>query len=108
MIKLENCPFCDGIAIFKCKSKIQKTDGIGFSFSIGCTRCGTEYPQGGEITLILTDGGSVKYTKDERLDIAAKWNIRTVTSSTPEMPRILLGEVKTVLFNAAEEIKNDT
>lgn len=41
MTKLENCPFCDGIAIFKCKSKIEKTDGIGFSFSIGCTRCGT-------------------------------------------------------------------
>ena len=78
MIKLDKCPFCGGEAIFYTTSEFRKNSEQGFYFKIKCTRCGIVYPLEGKVSLTLEESGTVRYTEDNRLELASKWNTRTI------------------------------
>lgn len=76
MFKLEKCPFCGGEAIFNTTSEFTKSSELGFHFKIKCTRCGITAPFEGKVSLTLEEGGTVRYTEDNRFELANKWNTR--------------------------------
>lgn len=78
MIKLDNCPFCGGEAIFDTASKFTKASEIGFYFKIKCTRCGITFPIEGEVSLTMENCGTLRYTKDNRIELASAWNSRII------------------------------
>lgn len=78
MIKLEKCPFCGGEAIFYITGEVTKHFEIGFGFKIKCTRCGITFPTAGKVSLTLEDSGTLRYTEDNRLELASKWNSRII------------------------------
>ena len=84
MIKLEKCPFCGGEAIFNTTSIFSKSSEVGFYYKIKCTRCGITYPVEGKVSLILDENGIVRYTEDNRLELASKWNSRIIEEAKNE------------------------
>lgn len=76
MIELKECPFCGGKAIFRTKSTITGSANVGFYFSIKCEKCGLEYPEHGAVTLLLNEEGTVSFIKDDRYELAVRWNSR--------------------------------
>lgn len=78
MIRLDKCPFCGGEAIFNTISEFTKGSELGFYFKIKCTRCGVTYPIQGKVSLALEESGTVRYTEDNRFELANKWNSRII------------------------------
>lgn len=76
--KLDNCPFCGGKAIFDITSEFTKHSEIGFAFKIKCTRCNITFPEDGKVSLTLEENGTLRYTEDNRLDLASAWNSRII------------------------------
>lgn len=78
MIKLDKCPFCSGKAIFQTTGLCTKPSELGFHFKIKCARCGITFPTEGNVSLTLEESGTVRYTEDNRLELASKWNSRII------------------------------
>lgn len=76
MIELKECPFCGGKAIFFTKRTITSSINVGFYYSIKCQKCGLEYPEHGTVTLLLNEDGTVKFIRDNRDELATRWNSR--------------------------------
>lgn len=84
MIKLDKCPFCGGEAIFQTIGLFTKSSELGFHFKIKCTRCGITFPTEGNVSLTLEESGTVRYTEDNRLELASKWNSRIIEETEHE------------------------
>ena len=78
MIKLDNCPFCGGKAIFEATSGFTTNFEIGFYYKIKCARCNITFPMNGKVSLTLEENGTLRYTGDDRLELASKWNSRII------------------------------
>lgn len=78
MIKLDKCPFCGGEAIFQTIGLFTKSSELGFRFKIECARCNITFPTVGKVSLTLEESGTVRYTEDNRLELASKWNSRII------------------------------
>lgn len=78
MIKLDKCPFCGGEAIFNTTSEFTKASELGFHFKIKCTRCNITFPMEGKVSVTLEENGTLRYTEDNRLELASKWNSRII------------------------------
>ena len=77
MIKLDKCPFCGGEAIFDTTSKFKTGLEEGFCFKIKCSVCNIGFPIEGKVSLTLEDNGTLRFTEDNRYELASKWNDRT-------------------------------
>ena len=84
MTELDKCPFCGGEAIFNTISVFTKGSEQGFCFKIKCTRCGIAFPLEGKVSLTLEEGGALRYIEDNRLELANKWNTRTIKEAENE------------------------
>ena len=75
MAELKPCPFCGGKAFYHTVSIFSGHNDVGYYFSIKCEACGIEYPTRGAISISMYRG-EITYTKDDRKELAAKWNTR--------------------------------
>lgn len=84
MIKLDKCPFCGGESIFNITGEFTKASTVGFHFKIKCTRCGISFPMEGKVSLTFEESGTVRYTEDNRFELASKWNTRIIEEAENE------------------------
>ena len=75
-IKLMRCPFCGGNAKFEVISNNDSCYGIGYSFTIQCSKCHTRLPREYRVNIKLSDRGDLITSSDERKSAAEAWNRR--------------------------------
>ena len=75
-IKLRDCPFCGGNAIFETRSTMASYGNSGITFTVKCSKCGVEAPvqHVPEIKIKLWEDGQIQVVEDDRVYAANAWN----------------------------------
>lgn len=74
--ELSPCPFCSGKAVFRIVGTEKDGRTLGFEFEIECDKCGANINKRGSVSISLANSGELVVLRDDREEVAEKWNRR--------------------------------